>query len=99
MSSSAQPALSAIFGERLLLPQEHGGRVELVVFGDEFYARYETLSGHTAVYDTAIGRFTYAQLAEGHLISTGVPVEKPPPPGIRAHLREDPAVRNERFGR
>jgi len=92
-------AKSAIFGERLLLPQERGDRVELIVFGDEFYARYETLSGHTAVYDADVGRFMYAQLASGHLISTGVPVEKPPPPGLPTHLREDPAVRNERFGR
>lgn len=98
MSNLCQ-ARSAIFGERLLLPQERGDRVELIVFGDEFYARYETLSGHTAVYDPDAGRFTYAQLAAGHLISTRVPVEKPPPPGLPTHLREDPAVRNERFGR
>ena len=96
---SGVQARSAIFGERLLLPQERGDRVELIVYGDEFYARYETLSGHTAVYDPSIGRFAYAQLASGHLVSTGVPVEKPPPPGLPTHLREDPAVRNERFGR
>jgi M6 family metalloprotease-like protein len=93
------PARSAIFGERLQLPQERGDRVELIVFGDEFYARYETPSGYTAIYDPALGRFTYAQLASGHLVSTGVPVEKPPPPGLRTHLREDPEVRNARFTR
>lgn len=99
MCSPLQSARSAVFGERLLLPQERGDRVELIVFGDEFYARYETPTGYTAVYDAAAGRFTYAQLAGGQLISTGIPVEKPPPPGLRTHLREDPAVRNERFGR
>jgi M6 family metalloprotease-like protein len=91
--------MSAIFGERLVLPQERGDRVELVVFGDEFYARYETPAGHTVVYDADVGRFCYARLAAGRLVSSGTPVEKPPPPGLRTHLKEDPAVRNESFGR
>lgn len=92
-------AMSAIFGERLLLPQEQGDRVELIVFGDEFYARYETPGGHTVVYDEDLGRFCYAQRAAGRLVSLGVPVEKPPPPGLPTHLKEDPHVRNAAFGR
>ena len=92
-------ARSAIFGERLQLPQERGERVELIVFGDEFYARYETPSGHTAIYDADVGLYTYAQASAGHFISTGIPVDKPPPPGLPTHLREGAAVRNARLSR
>src|SRR5829696_3081745 len=92
-------AMSAIFGERLQLPQERGDRVELIVFGDEFYARYETPEGYTVLYDEDLGRFCYAQLAAGRLVSLGVPVDKPAPPGLPTHLREDPHVRNTAFGR
>ena len=33
--------MSAIFGETLTFRQENGPEVELVAFGDEFYARAE----------------------------------------------------------
>ncbi len=88
--------MSAIFGERLTYRDEHGDTVELRVWGDEFYARRETLSGYTVVYDTALGRYCYAQLVSGFFTSTGVPISKPPPPGLPRHLSEWPAVRRRR---
>ena len=57
--------MSAIFGEYLIFPQENGPDVELVVFGDEFYARYETVSGYTVVYDGGRGLYCYADLLNG----------------------------------
>ena len=91
--------MSAIFGETLTFPQPAGPQVRLRVFGDEFYARYETLDGHTVVLDTDLGLYCYATLAGGRLISTGVAIDKPAPPGLPTHLREAPEVRNARFGR
>ena len=41
--------MSAIFGETLIFQQDNGPSVELVIFGDEFYARYETTDGYTVV--------------------------------------------------
>ena len=88
--------MSAIFGQRLLYPQEAGPPVQLLVWGDEFYARRETTSGYTVVYDTGLGLYCYAQLAQGWFVSTRVPITKPPPPGIPQHLNEWPRVRRDR---
>ena len=86
-------------GDVVVLGQHEGGDVQLRVFGDEFYARYETLDGYTAIYDTLVGRYCYALLAAGRLTSSGVPITKPVPAGIPRHLKEDPSVRNEIFER
>lgn len=85
--------MSAIFGERLTFRQGDGSVVELVVYGDELRARYETVSGYTAVYDPDRERWCYALLAAGRLVSSGVPVDKPPVLGMRRHLKESPDVR------
>lgn len=84
--------MSAIFGELLTLGQQTGGDVQLKVFGDEHYARYETLDGYTAVYDQELGRYCYARLAAGVFRSTGVPVSAAPPRSIVRHLQETPEV-------
>jgi M6 family metalloprotease-like protein len=84
--------VSAIFGEVLTLGQQRGGDVKLRVFGDEHYARYETLDGFTAILDTEYGQFCYARVVAGVLRSTGVPVSEPPPAGIVRHLQEDQQV-------
>ena len=84
--------MSAIFGEVLTFGQQHGGDVQLRVFGDEHYARYESLDGFTAVNDSEYGRFCYARLVTGVLLSTGVPITDPPPAGIVRHLQEDQQV-------
>jgi M6 family metalloprotease-like protein len=92
--------MSAIFGETLVFSQGNGyGDVRLVVFGDEFYARYETEDGYTVVYDTNLGQYCYAILLEGRFASSGAPTTKRPPTGIRRHLKEFESVRNEKFER
>jgi M6 family metalloprotease-like protein len=89
--------MSALHGEIVVCGQHVGGDIELRIFGDEFYARHETLSGYTVVYDKTLGRYCYATLAGGHFVSSGVPVNKPIPAGLRKHLKEEPQVRNDKF--
>src|SRR6187431_1438829 len=84
--------MSAIFGEILTFGQQNGPDIRLKVFGDEHYARYETLDGYTAIFDDLKGLFCYARLAAGTFRSTGVPVSDPPPAGIVRHLQESLAV-------
>lgn len=89
--------MSAIFGEILTFPQENGPDVELRVFGDEHYARYETPDGYTTVYDEELGLWCYADLQGNRLISTKVPIEADPPPGIVRHLQETAAVKRAKI--
>lgn len=84
--------MSAIFGELLSFTQEHGADVRLRVFGDEHYARYEDVEGYTALYDEGRGQFCYADLAGNRFVSTGVPLDQPPPQRIVRHLQESLAV-------
>ena len=88
--------MSAIFSETLRFGQPDGTTIQLLVTGDEDYARYETLDGYTAVYDEAQQRHCYAVRVNGVLISSTVPVTAPPPPGLRRHLRESTTVRARR---
>lgn len=89
--------MSAINGERLIFGQKNGPALELKVFGDEFYARYESLDGYTVVYDLDRGKYCYAYLQDGHFASTGKPIHKPAPMGIHKHLKEYGPVRNANF--
>lgn len=95
--------MSAIFGETLGFSQENGPEVRLRVYGDEFYARYETEDGYTAIYDESLGKFTYALLKDGRFISSGVDVSRRPPPGLENHIEESNEVRlskaEKRFSR
>lgn len=80
--------MSAVNGEREALPQENGPEIELRVFGDEFYARYEILDGFTVVYDDAQGLFCYAAHDPGGALrSSGIPASRPAPDGTAPHLR------------
>ena len=90
--------MTAIRGERLSFGQRNGPEVELVVFGDEFYARYETLDGYSAVHDDERGLFCYARLVDGAFVSSGVPVSAPAPPGAVLHGQESDAVRLAKRG-
>ncbi len=72
--------MSAIFGELLTFSQEKGPDIKLRVFGDEFYARYETAEGYSVIYDPELGGFAYALLQEGKFVSSGVDLEESPPP-------------------
>jgi hypothetical protein len=82
--------MSMLDGEVIVCGQSAGPAVELVIYGDEFYARYETQTGYTVVYDTQLGRYSYAKLLNGAFISSGVHINKPAPLGIRRHLKENP---------
>ena len=89
--------MSVIHNERLVLEQENGNPVTLVVNGDEFYARMETPDGYTVVYDVRLGLYCYAVVVDGCFKSTEIPVNKRPPVGTRKHLQESSAVRAAKF--
>jgi hypothetical protein len=95
--------MSAIFGEMLSFFQENGPEVRLRVYGDEFYARYETEDGYTVIYDESLGKFAYALLEDGRFVSSGVDLSKRPPLGLKKHLEESSEVRlskaKKRFSR
>ena len=65
--------MSAAFGEIRVFTQEKGPDVRLRVFGDEFYARYETVDGYTCLYDPGLGLYCYATLSDGRFTSTRRP--------------------------
>lgn len=86
-----------LLGQTRTFPQGDGPPVQLRVFGDEFYARYENLDGYTVVYDTGHERYCYAILVQGRLVSSGAPLDKPVPAGLVRHIQEDKSVRNRKF--
>ena len=89
--------MGVIFGETLVLDQENGPQIELVVWGDEFYVRYETKDGYTVCHDAEAGCFCYAELRDGRLVSTGAKATKRPPVGLRRQLQESVEVQKARF--
>jgi M6 family metalloprotease-like protein len=89
--------MSAIFGETLTFTQDIIPEIKLVVFGDEFYARYENEDGYSVVYDSDISSFCYAVLINGEFVSSGKLLMEDPPPGLRRHLKESDTVRNTKF--
>ncbi len=66
--------------------QATGEVVEVRIYGDEYYARTETLGGHTLVSED--GTYFYATLsADGKaLVSTGVPAHEAAPPTLVPHI-------------
>jgi len=91
--------MSVLLGETRTFTQGNGPDIQLRVFGDEFYARFETVNGYTAVYDAGRRQYCYAILEAGHLVSSGAPTSKPVAPGLVRHLQEDKDIRNEKFSR
>ncbi len=93
--------MSGIFGDTLTFSQEEGGGVQLVAFGDDKYARYETLDGYSVTYDADRGAYCYAETygagAERRFVSSGVLISEPPPEGLPRHLREGQLYRREVF--
>ena len=86
--------MTGIFGDTLSFKQENGPDVSLVVNGDESYARYETPSGYTVIYDPELGLYTYALLDdEGKFISSKTPTNEDPPPDLPLRLEESFPVR------
>jgi len=86
-------------GEQHTLVQENGPDVELRVFGDEFYSRYETLDGYTAIHDRELGLFCYAAVTQGEFVSTRTPVSETVPEGLPRHLQEAPRIVAEKTSR
>ena len=87
-----EDVMSAIQGERIVLEQEQGNSVNLIVTGDEFYARLESPQGYTVVYDNKLGLYCYATLVNGRFKSTEIPLHKRPSVGTKKHLQESPSV-------
>lgn len=85
--------MSGMFGQTGTFRQENGADIELVVFGDEWYARYETKSGYSVMYDEQRGLFCYAAVRDGRFESTGVAVTEDPPPNVQPHMIESDAIR------
>ena len=88
--------MSAIFGETLTFTQATGEPIRLVVFGDDMFARYETVDGFTVVYDEDVGRFCYANTTARGIASSGVPADEPPPQRLARHQHASRQLRNER---
>ena len=88
--------MTAIFGELLSFSQEKGPEVRLRVYGDEFYARYETENGYTVMYDESLGLYVYALLKEGRFVSSGIALTRKPPPGLKPNLVESDLIRQDK---
>jgi len=87
-------AMTGIFGDTLNFKQENGPDVRLVVQGDESYARYETPSGYTVIYDPDLGLYTYALTDDdGSFVSSKTPTTEEPPANLPLHLEESFPVR------
>ncbi len=84
----------AVFGEVFPFRQPDGTRIEVRVWGDEFYRVVESLDGYTLVRDPNTGAACYARLSpDGNdLLSTGVPVGS----ALRANLGLKPHLRINR---
>ncbi len=78
--------------------QPDGTKIEVVGWGDEFAAVFETLDGFTVVFDPGLRAYCFAQpAADGTLASTGVQVHQADAAamGLSKHLRMSPAARKQ----
>jgi len=75
-------------GQTATIQQPDGTTVEIRVWGDEYYARGETVDGYSVTRDHNTGFLCFATLsADGNeLVSTGVPAGEQPPAGLERHL-------------
>ena len=71
--------------------------MQLRVYGDEFYSRYENTDGYSVVYDQDHGLYCYAFLILGEFVSSGVDSSLSPPERVRRHFKESEEVRNRKF--
>lgn len=86
--------MTGIFGDTHEFQQENGPEVSLVVHGDESYARYETPTGYSVIYDQDLGLYTYALTDDdGKFVSSKTPTTEPPPENLPPHLEESFPVR------
>lgn len=94
-----QAALAAPFRDlHVSFTQPDGTKIEVVGWGDEFYAVFETLDGYTVFFDPALKAYCFAQQgADGDLVSTGVQIHRAQPAtlGLGRHLRPTPTARQK----
>jgi M6 family metalloprotease-like protein/uncharacterized repeat protein (TIGR02543 family) len=97
---SASGLLAAPYGPEgmpIEWTQPDGTKLELRVFGDEFYGRTETLDGYTVVFDPATEAYQFATLSpdENEFASTGKQVGKADPKtlGLGKGIQINPASR------
>jgi M6 family metalloprotease-like protein len=76
---------------------QNNKEIQLRVYGDEFYARHESMDGYTAIYDQTAQKFYYAELRKGRLVSTGIEIDSSAPDGLDLHIKEDPAIQSDKF--
>jgi len=92
-SAHGAPYRGAVFS----LEQPDGSRVDVKVWGDEYYQRVESLDGYTLVRDPQTGEICYADLAAdgAELVSTGVRLGSRDPGdlGLARHLKLTTAAR------
>ncbi len=74
--------------------QPNGTRLELKVFGDEFYARTATGDGYTVVFNTKDKTYYYAKPGRDgtSLVASRVPADRPPPKSLKKNLKEAKAA-------
>lgn len=87
---AAVPAAAApLMGETVPIRQPDGAYVDVVVWGDEFYAVGETEDGYTVARDAQTGFLCYARLSDDGraLVSTGIQARELPPAGLPLHVR------------
>jgi len=89
LGSAFQAGAAPLTGEIVTIREPDGRRVEIKVWGDEFYSVGETLDGYTVVRDEDSGFLSYAVLsADGRdLVSTGIPASEMPPRTLVKHVR------------
>jgi M6 family metalloprotease-like protein len=94
-----QSSLASPFSDlRLPFTQPDGAKIEVVGWGDEFYAVFETPEGFTVVFDPLLRAYCFAELAaDGRLVSSGAQVQraKPESLGLPQHLRASAEARKQ----
>jgi len=75
-------------GDRFSLAQPDGDRLDVLVWGDEFYQRVTSLDGYTLVRDSETRVICYARLdhSGSAFISTGIDARQAPPTGVMPGL-------------
>jgi len=85
-------------GLQVSFVQPDGARLDIVGWGDEFDAVFETLDGYTVVFDPDLRAYCFAQKTpDGRLVSTGTPAHRADGAalGLARHERLDPRLRRD----
>ncbi|UCG52714.1 MAG: M6 family metalloprotease domain-containing protein [Candidatus Latescibacterota bacterium] len=86
-----------VWGEIFTFEQPDGKKVDVRIWGDEFYRVVESLDGYTLTRDPNTGEICYARLSSdgNSLVSTGVRVDSTTGDalGLEPHIRINPEAR------